>query len=319
MGVNPGAPLRVAYVGAGAMIREHARAFGDIPGIEQAGIWNRTRAKAEAVAREFAIAHVADNIDALYDRSSADLVVVAVYETAIHEVIEGCLGLPWAILMEKPVGLDVAEAKAIEMQAERHNARVMVGLNRRALSSTRAALDDLADDPSPRFIHVQDQQSLALARQIGHQPAVIRNWMYANSLHLVDYLLAFGRGAIEAVEVINPWQAEDPSVVLAKVVFTSGDLGLYEAQWQGPGPWACSVTIERRRWEMRPLERASFQNAGERMLNPVEPSVWDAQFKPGFRQQAEEVVRACRGGASRVPNLHEGVRAMQLVQQIYQS
>ena len=71
---------------------------------------------------------------------------------------------------------------------------MFVGLNRRCLSSTQAVLADLADDPGPRFIHVQDQQSLDVARQIGHAEPVVRNWMYANSIHLVDYLRAFGRG-----------------------------------------------------------------------------------------------------------------------------
>lgn len=317
MGVSAAAPLRVAYIGAGAMIREHARAFGDIPGVVHAGIWSRTRDKAETIAREFAMAVVAESLAGLYERSAPDLVVVAVYETAIREVIEACVAFPWAVLMEKPVGLDLHEANAIEAAARLHGSRVMVGLNRRALSSTRAALDDLASDPAPRFIHVQDQQSLALARQIGHAAAVVRNWMYANSVHLVDYLLNFGRGDIENVDIINPWDPDDPGIVLAKVGFTSGDFGLYEAQWRGPGPWACAVTTEHRRWEMRPLERAMFQNAGERTLNPIEPSASDARFKPGLRQQAEEVVRACRGGSSRVPDLREGVRAMRLVQQIY--
>lgn len=315
--MSPAAPIRVAYVGAGAMIREHARAFADIPGVRQAGIWNRTRGKAERLAHEFGIEAVASSLAALYEQSVADLVVIAVYETAIRETVEACIGFPWTILMEKPVGLDLHEARAIEAQAASRKARVMVGLNRRALSSTRAALDDVAADPSPRFIHVQDQQSLALARRIGHAAPVIRNWMYANSIHLVDYLLAFGRGEIDSVEVISPWTPEDPGVVLAKVGFASGDLGLYEAQWRGPGPWACAVTTHRRRWEMRPLEKAAFQNLDERVLNAVEPAASDTRFKPGLRQQAEEVVRACRGFASRVPDLREGVRAMQLVQQIY--
>ena len=81
--------------------------------------------------------------------------------------------------------------------------------------------------------------------------------------------------------------------------------------------WACTVTTERRRWELRPLERAQFQNAGERKLNPVEPHVWDSQFKPGFRRQAEQVVAAWRGESSAQPTLAEGVLSMRLVHDIY--
>ncbi len=88
-------------------------------------------------------------------------------------------------------------------------------------------------------------------------------------------------------------------MLLAKIAFDSGDVGLYEGIWNGPGPWACTVTTPRRRWEMRPLEKAVFQNAGERKLNPVEPHAWDGAFKPGSRLQAERVVAAVRGKGER--------------------
>ena len=48
-------PLRVAMIGGGGMTREHIRAFQNVPGVTVAGIWNRTRDKAEALVKEFAI------------------------------------------------------------------------------------------------------------------------------------------------------------------------------------------------------------------------------------------------------------------------
>ena len=180
-------------------------------------------------------------------------------------------------------------------------------------------LADIADDPAPRFIHVQDQQSLDVARQIGHAEPVVRNWMYANSIHLVDYLRAFGRGEISAVTPIARWNPQAPGVVLAKVTFTSGDIGLYEGIWHGPGPWACTVTTPRRRWELRPLEKATYQNAGERKLVPVDVDAWDEAFKPGFRLQAERVVNAVRGKANGAVTLDDGVATMRLIRDIFQA
>jgi hypothetical protein len=112
------------------------------------------------------------------------------------------------------------------------------------------------------------------------------------------------------------WTPERPGIVLAKVAFASGDGGLYEGIWHGPGPWACSVTTARRRWEMRPLEKMTYQNAGERTLNSLEPHVWDSQFKPGFRLQAERVAAAVRGEGDAIP-LDEALRSMRLVQAIF--
>ena len=309
-------PISVALIGGGAMTREHAKAFRDVPGVTLAGIWNRSRQKAQAIADDHGIGYVATDIADLHAATGADLVVVAVYETAINAVAKQAFSRDWAVLMEKPVGLDLADAEDIAAAAGGRSQPVYVGLNRRTLSSTQAVLADLADDPGPRFIHVQDQQSLETARQIGHAPEVVRNWMYANSIHLVDYLPALGRGNVLQVTPVVRWNPEAPSIVVAKVDFDSGDVGLYEGIWNGPGPWACTVTTPRRRWEMRPLEKAVFQNAGERKQNPVEPHEWDTQFKPGFRLQAERVVAALRGeGVS--TTLDEAVVSMRLVHDIF--
>jgi predicted dehydrogenase len=315
-GPGPDQPLRVAVIGAGAMAREHIKAFRDVPGVAIAGIWNRTRAKAQLLAQQCGLPVVAGSIDDLYAQTRADLAIVAVYETAINPIMKQALVHPWAILMEKPVGLDVDDGEDIAAAAK--SRQVYVGLNRRFLASTQAVLADLAGDPAPRFIHVQDQQSLETAKQIGHADIVVRNWMYANSIHLVDYFCALGRGDITEVTRVAPWQPEHPGVVLARIAFASGDSGLYEGIWNGPGPWACSVTTARRRWEMRPLEAAQYQNAGERTLNPVSPHAWDGDFKPGFRLQAQRVAGAVRGrGGNGAVRLDDAMRTMRLIGAIF--
>ena len=194
---------------------------------------------------------------------------------------------------------------------------VWVALNRRAFGSTRAALEDLRENPGPRFIHVQDQQSLETARVIGHAEPVVKNWMYANSIHLVDYLVTFGRGDIVSVNVLQPWNPDAPGVVVAHVSFSSGDAGIYQAIWNGPGPWSCTVSAPHRRWELRPLEKAVFQNAGERALNEVPAVAEDASFKPGFRQQAENVIRAWSGVESEAVTIDAALVSTELTAKIY--
>ncbi|HEX8920151.1 MAG TPA: Gfo/Idh/MocA family oxidoreductase [Pyrinomonadaceae bacterium] len=311
------APIKVAIIGAGSMAREHIRAFQDVPEVTIAGIHSRTRSRAEALSTEYGIPSVCDTIEELYERTRADLVVVTVIETSMREVSRACFEFPWTALLEKPPGLNLEDAEAIQAAANRHERKVLVGLNRRFLSSTRAALADLSQYESPRFIHVQDQQNLEVAASIGHAEVVVQNWMYANSIHMIDYFRAFGRGRVTEVVPVFTWSPETAQVVAAKLEFESGDAGLYECIWKGPGPWAVSVTTKEKRWEMRPLEQASFQVAGERRLNPVELHPWDQEFKPGFRLQAEMAVAAARGEASDSPTLTEAMETMRFINSIY--
>lgn len=312
-----GTICRLAFVGAGGMIAEHVKAFDGMEGVELAAICNRTKSKAQDIADRHGIKAVYDSVDAMLTETRPDIVVMAVYEPAILDTARRILEHPVALFMEKPIGLDLAEARALHAIAREKGRTVWVGLNRRTLGSTQAALADLDENRGPRFIHVQDQQSLDTARAIGHVPEVVATWMYANSIHLADYLCTFGRGDVTSVKVLQPWDAENPGVVVAHVEFSSGDRGLYQAIWNGPGPWACTVSASHRRWELRPLEKAVFQNAGERSLNEVAASPADAGYKPGFRLQAERVIAAWRGEKSGAATIDDALKSTELVARIY--
>lgn len=309
--------LPIAVIGAGAMAREHLRAFGDVPGVALAGISSRTREKAERLAAEFSIGVVADGVAELYERTAAGLVVVAASGEAMRDAALACVNHPWTLLLEKPPGVDVAEAEEIRRAAAAAGRTVLVGLNRRFLSSTQAVLDDLAGLDERRFIVVQDQEDQSAARAAGFHPRVVATWRHANAIHTIDYLRCFGRGEVAAVRTIEPWRPEAPGIVVAKVEFASGDVGLYEGIWNGPGPWAVAVSTPARRWELRPLEQAAVQRAGERRLTPAVRHEWDERFKPGFRRQAEESVAAAEGRPHRAVTLDDALSTMRLIDAIF--
>ena len=310
-------PVRVAVVGAGAMASEHIRAFAALPDVTIAGIHSRTRARAQALADMVDIPVVADDIRSLKARTDADLVVVTVPEMAANAVAKACLQEEWAILLEKPAGHDLADAEDIAAAAASHARPVMVALNRRFYGSLAAARADLDTCAEPRFIHIQDQQSFAEARRYNHPEPVVQKFMYANSIHMIDLILALGRGAVTEVTPVLPWRGEHTDVVLALVGFDSGDRALYQGLWQGPGPWACSISMPSRRWLLQPVERASYQNAGERSQNPVEPNPSDTDYKPGFLRQAEAVVACVRGEPSAAVGIAQALETMRLIHRIF--
>lgn len=308
---------KVAIVGAGYMAREHIRAFQDIPGVKIMGLHSRTKERAEKMAAQFGIPDVFNTVNELYDRTQADLIVVTVPELAMNAVSRACFEYPWTVLLEKPAGYNLADAEDIESTARFKKRRVFVALNRRHYSSTQSVLNDLDKLSEPRFIRVHDQEDQIRALQAGQPKTVVDNWMFANAIHMIDYFLVFGRGEIRHVAPVIPWDPEDPSVVVAKVSFTSGDVGLYEGIWRGPGPWAVAVNTPEKRWEMRPLEQAAFQISGQRKLESVESHPWDHQFKPGLRLQAEKAAAAAKGKATDLPTLKKALKSMRLVQAIF--
>jgi hypothetical protein len=49
----------------------------------------------------------------------------------------------------------------------------------------------------------------------------------------------------------------------------------------------------------------------------VEPHLWDRQFKPGLRLQAEQAVAAAQGLETELPTLVDSLKSMRLVKSIF--
>jgi predicted dehydrogenase len=308
---------KVSFVGAGYMTSEHLKVFAEISGVKLEGIYSRTRSKSEALAQRFDLSAVCDSISDLYQRTKADLLVISVPELAVREVCLEAFKYPWTCLIEKPAGYNYEDAETIVSAAKKSNSKAYVALNRRHYSATINVLSDLSTINQTRLIHVYDQENPKAALAAGQPELVVENWMYANSIHMIDYLSFLGRGKIVNVENIIPWDPQKPEFVMSKISYDSGDIGIYEAVWNAPGPWSVVITTQEKRWEMRPLEQAFVQNYGSRKQEPVSISEWDTKFKPGLRVQAEEAIKAVSGKLHNLPTLDDALESMKLVKTIY--
>ncbi len=309
--------IRVAFVGAGNMTTAHMKAFSDIEKVDIAGIYTRTKEKAIALQSVYPGLKIFDSLESLYNGTHAALVVISVAELSVASILTECMNFPWACLCEKPVGIDYQQALSLHDLAEKKSSRVFVALNRRHYHSTRTALTDLNNSNEKRIIQVSDQEDILVQRKIGTSEQLLQHWMYANSIHLVDYFSTLGRGKIIHVENLVKFDPEHPSLVVSRIDFDSGDIGIYQAVWNAPSPWLVSVTTDSKRWEMRPLEQASWQEYGTRKVNTVEPHPWDINFKPGLRLQAEEVIKAISSLPHTVPDLNSSLQTMKLISSIY--
>lgn len=311
--------IKIAIIGAGYMAEEHIKAFQEISGVEVFGICSRTKGRAEKLAKTYDIPLVADSIDALYLGAGAVLAVIAVPELSVNSVCKEVFKFPWTVLIEKPAGYNLEDAVEISAAAELAGRSAYVALNRRHYSSTRKVASEVEGIEEPRIVQVFDQESQVEALKVGQPSKVVENWMYANSIHTIDYLQIFCRGEITNVDHVVRWNADDPRFVLTKFEYSTGDIGLYQAIWDGPGPWAVTVTTQSKRWEMRPLEHAASQTYGSRESVPFTTHVWDDQFKPGLRLQAEEAIKALKGKPHALPTLTQGITTMKMLNLVYAS
>ena len=118
--------IRVAVIGVGAMGRNHARVYSDLPGTDLVGVVDLDRKAAEAVAEKYG-ARAYTDFEALLDELHPDAVSVAV-PTAQHcPVVLPIIERGVHVLIEKPIAFNIAEGEQIIAAAEQHAVKLMIG------------------------------------------------------------------------------------------------------------------------------------------------------------------------------------------------
>ncbi len=119
-------PTRVAVIGVGAMGRNHARVYSEMPGVELVGIADADPRNAEAAARRFGGQAYTDYLHML-DEVKPEAVTVAVPTVDHLTVALAAIQRGLHLLIEKPIAFSVAEGQQIIDAARRAGVQLMVG------------------------------------------------------------------------------------------------------------------------------------------------------------------------------------------------
>lgn len=138
------APLRFALLGTGFWSRYQLAGWRETGAATCVAVFNRTRSKAEAVARDFGIPAVYDSAEELLAREQIDFVDICT-DVGTHAVFTGLAaarGL--AVVCQKPLGRTLEEAEAMAAGCARAGVRLIVNENWRWQAPLRAAHEALA-------------------------------------------------------------------------------------------------------------------------------------------------------------------------------
>ncbi|MBK5289300.1 MAG: Gfo/Idh/MocA family oxidoreductase [Acidimicrobiia bacterium] len=135
------APVRVGLVGAGPWARMvHAPLLAAGPETELAGVWSRTADHAESLAAEHGVTPY-PSFDALLD--DVEAVALAVVPAAQPDLAVRAAQAGKAVLLEKPLGLDVTGARRIADAVAEHGVGSLMLLTYRFADVVREFLADV--------------------------------------------------------------------------------------------------------------------------------------------------------------------------------
>jgi predicted dehydrogenase len=129
--------IGIGIIGAGFARTTQIPGFRNCPGARVVAIASRRRERAEQVAQEFGIAHVADDWKELVVRDDVDLVSVVTPPATHTEITLAALEQGKAVLCEKPMAMDAAEARRMTDRAQEAGVLALIDHELRFLSSRR--------------------------------------------------------------------------------------------------------------------------------------------------------------------------------------
>jgi predicted dehydrogenase len=130
-------PVGIGIVGTGFARTTQIPGFRDCMGARIVGIASRNRERAEAVAKEFGIEHVASNWQELVTHPDIDLVSIVTPPATHMEITLAALDQRKAVLCEKPMALNAAEAARMVEKASAAGVLALVDHELRFLNSRR--------------------------------------------------------------------------------------------------------------------------------------------------------------------------------------
>jgi len=131
------APVGIGIVGTGFARTTQIPGFRDCMGAKVVAIASRQRERAEVVAKEFGIDHVAHDWQELVQRTDVDLVSIVTPPSTHMEIALAALDQRKAVLCEKPMALNAEQSARMVEKAKSIGALALIDHELRFLNSRR--------------------------------------------------------------------------------------------------------------------------------------------------------------------------------------
>lgn len=184
---RPSAPRPIVIIGAGGIVVDsHMPAYRQA-GFEVAGIWNRNRDRAQAVADQFAIPRVFDSLDEVAAQQGVIFDLASSHH--VHAQMLDVLPEGAPVLIQKPMGADLSVADRILATCRRRKLTAAVNFQLRFAPMMLAVRDAMAQGFFGRMTEIEVHLNLVtpwhLFPTLEQDPRVE---IVSHSIHYIDLI-----------------------------------------------------------------------------------------------------------------------------------
>lgn len=235
-------PVNVAAVGLGRWAHVLATQYSKLDAVNIVTCFTRTESKREDFAETFDCDHE-DSLDDVLDRDDVEALIITVPNDLHADVIEQGADAGKHCFVEKPVSVDLEDAKRIQDAVERNDITFAVGHSCRRVGGIRKTKELIESGDIGDVSHIEaewaNERGLELAPDNwrGDPEKAPGGPLVQLGVHQIDnleYLL----GPIETVYTFGkPMYTEVDNITMSQTVieFESGQQAYLGANWTSPG------------------------------------------------------------------------------------
>jgi predicted dehydrogenase len=271
--------LGVLVIGCGYWGSNYVRIFHELRGTRVVAVCDPSLERLEAIANEFPEVKLVQELDVALSLPDVDCAVIATPATSHFDVTQRTLEAGLAVLVEKPLTTDSADAQKLTELAERKDLTLMVGhtfVYNAAVRKVREYLD--AGTLGDVYYMYARRTSLGPIRT-----DVNALWdLASHDVSIFNYLLGVEPEWVSAIGARVLGQARE-DVGFVSVGYPAGVVAHIHVSWADPNKTRELVVVGSEKQvvfnDLNALERVRVFSRGVTMVAPQNPSYGEFMFK----------------------------------------
>lgn len=238
--------IGVGFLGAGDISILHAKAVRKLPGANLVGLWNRSQDRARQRATEFGCKNFSTPEELVADPSIQAVFVLTNLESH-REYTTLALNAGKHVLVEKPVGVSVAEIEEMKSLAEAKKLVCMPGHNYIYEAGMNRSKELIAEGELGRLVSAYAMYNIHHPEEVASRyPGVVRQILTHNS-YILLYLLGKPKRLCAMKACLHYKEYKEEDIAMVQLEMENGALAhlcaSFAADDHAADPWTVMVKV----------------------------------------------------------------------------
>lgn len=302
--------INVLMIGSGKMAEAYIKVIKSFNNFNILGVFSRNKKNLENFCKINKVNMYESYSDINKEKDKIDLLIIAVSAPNLIKVIKHTKHLNCVRLLEKPLGINMSEAKQIQKLCNKK--KYFMALNRRTYESTIFAKKKL--NKKKKIILIEDHINFESLEQLGFKKHQYKNFIYSHSIHLVDYLNIFSKGKILEIKKYK-FKINKNTYLYCFINFSSGDIAIYTSLYNSKKKWKVTIFDKNRIIKLQPLENAIIKT--KNYIKKFTPLNRDKHFKPGLFRIISNLNLFFKKKNYELVDINEAFKVMNLINKLH--